>query len=93
MGHYLLRSVPESLHAAALDRSRRQGRSLRWVLLAALRDWVSGAWEPREDVAQLGSGDSGGGVTDPVSQRSNLAPRKYPKSLTKSVDSHPVTRG
>ena len=41
---YLLREIPSDDHDPATLRAAREGRSLRWVLLAALRDYASGVW-------------------------------------------------
>jgi len=48
-GIYLVRGVPRDLQRAARARAVREGTTLRWVLLQALRDYAAGTWTPRRD--------------------------------------------
>jgi hypothetical protein len=45
-GIYLVRGVPRGLQQAARARARREGTTLRWVLLQALREYAAGTWTP-----------------------------------------------
>ncbi len=46
-GIYLVRDVPRDLQRAARARAVREGTTLRWVLLQALRDYAIGTWTPK----------------------------------------------
>ena len=46
-GIYLVRGVPRDLQRAARVRAVREGTTLRWVLLQALRDYAIGTWTPK----------------------------------------------
>lgn len=46
MTTYLLRDIPDEIHGPATARAAREGHPLRWVLIAALRDYAEGAWAP-----------------------------------------------
>jgi hypothetical protein len=46
-GIYLVRDVPRDLQRTARARAVRDGTTLRWVLLQALRDYATGRWTPR----------------------------------------------
>ena len=51
---YQLRAIPREIHGAAVARAQREGRSLRWILIQALRAYGSGQWgpwQPREESA------------------------------------------
>jgi hypothetical protein len=48
-GIYLLRGVPRDLQRAARVRAGREGTTLRWVLLQALREYAAGTWTPQAD--------------------------------------------
>lgn len=48
-GIYLVRGVPRDLQRAARARAVREGTTLRWVLVQALRDYAAGTWTPRRD--------------------------------------------
>lgn len=48
-GIYLVRGVPRDLQRGARVRAAREGTTLHWVLLQALRDYAAGAWTPRRD--------------------------------------------
>ena len=54
-GIYLLRGVPRELQRTARGRARRDGTSLRWVLLQALREYAAGTWTPARDAAATDS--------------------------------------
>ena len=54
-GIYLLRGVPRDLQRTARGRARRDGTSLRWVLLQALREYAAGTWTPARDAAATDS--------------------------------------
>ena len=43
-GIYLVRGVPRGLQRAARARARREGTTLRWILLQALREYAAGTW-------------------------------------------------
>ena len=45
-GIYLVRGVPRGLQRAARARARREGTTLRWILLQALREYAAGTWTP-----------------------------------------------
>jgi len=45
-GIYLVRGVPRDLQRAARVRARREGTTLRWVLLQGLREYAAGTWTP-----------------------------------------------
>jgi hypothetical protein len=45
-GIYLVRGVPRGLQQAARARARREGTTLRWILLQALREYAAGTWTP-----------------------------------------------
>ncbi len=51
MSHYLLRDIPDEIHAAALERARAESRTLRWVLVQMLVAYGSGAWSPPPSAA------------------------------------------
>ena len=46
-GVYLVRDVPLDLQRTARARAVKDGTTLRWVLLQALRDYATGRWTPR----------------------------------------------
>jgi len=46
-GIYLVRGVPRDLQRAARVRAVREGTTLRWVLLQALRDYAIGTCTPK----------------------------------------------
>jgi len=46
-GIYLVRDVPRDLQRTARARAVKDGTTLRWVLLQALRDYATGRWTPR----------------------------------------------
>ena len=48
-GIYLLHDVPRDLQRAARLRAGREGITLRWVLLQALREYAAGTWAPQPD--------------------------------------------
>jgi hypothetical protein len=48
-GIYLLRGVPRDLQRAARVRAVREGITLRWVLVQALREYAAGTWTPPPD--------------------------------------------
>ena len=48
-GIYLLRGVSPSVQRAARVRAAREGTTLRWVLVQALREYAAGIWTPRAD--------------------------------------------
>ena len=48
-GIYLLHDVPRDLQRAARVRAGREGITLRWVLLQALREYAAGTWAPQPD--------------------------------------------
>jgi len=48
-GIYLLHDVPRDLQRAARVRAGREGITLRWVLLQALREYAAGTWVPQPD--------------------------------------------
>ena len=43
---YYLRDIPPELRQAVQTKLDTEGRSLKWVLLRALRDYVAGLWRP-----------------------------------------------
>lgn len=43
---YLLRDIPDAIHAPARAKAAREGRAIRWILLAALSAYADGAWTP-----------------------------------------------
>jgi hypothetical protein len=43
---YYLRAIPSHLWEPVLAKARAEGRSVRWVILQALRDWLDGRYEP-----------------------------------------------
>jgi len=43
---YPLKSIPRELLDAATARARASGRSLRWIMLAAMRQYVARTWSP-----------------------------------------------
>jgi hypothetical protein len=45
-GIYLVRGVPRGLQRASRARARREGTTLGWVLLQALREYAAGTWTP-----------------------------------------------
>jgi len=52
-GIYLLRGVPRDLQRTARVRAVREGTTLRWVLLQALRGYAAGTWRPQPDAEPL----------------------------------------
>jgi len=46
-GIYLVRDVSRDLQRSARARAVKDGTTLRWVLLQALRDYAAGRWTPR----------------------------------------------
>ena len=54
-GIYLVRGVPRDLQRTARGRAMRDGTSLGWVLLQALRAYAAGTWKPTRDVASTDS--------------------------------------
>ena len=46
-GIYLVRGIPNDLQRAVRIRAGREGTTLRWVLLQALREYAAGTWTPR----------------------------------------------
>jgi hypothetical protein len=48
-GIYLLRGIPRQLQRTARLRAVREGTTLRWVLLQALREYAAGTWTPQPD--------------------------------------------
>jgi hypothetical protein len=48
-GIYLVRGVSREVQRAARRRAVRDGTSLRWVLLQALREYGAGTWTPQPD--------------------------------------------
>lgn len=50
-GIYLVRGVPRDLQRTARARAVKDGTTLRWVLLQALRDYAAERWTPRRGAA------------------------------------------
>jgi len=48
-GIYLLRGIPRQLQRTARLRAVREGTTLRWVLLQALREYAAGTWTPQPE--------------------------------------------
>ena len=48
-GIYLLRGLSRELQQAARARARREGTTLRSVLLRGLREYAAGTWTPKLD--------------------------------------------
>lgn len=43
---YYLRAIPRPLWEPVIAKAKAEGRSVRWVILQALRDWLDGQYEP-----------------------------------------------
>lgn len=43
---YYLRAIPRHLWEPVMAKAKAEGRSVRWVILQALQDWLDGQYEP-----------------------------------------------
>jgi hypothetical protein len=69
-GIYLVRGVPRDLQRAARVRARREGTTLRWVLLQGLREYAAGTWTPHPgDIVPESARDPCTGPDGPVQSR------------------------
>ena len=59
---YYLRSIPPELWESVTAKAKAEGRNIRWVILHALRDWLTGAYEPANKEA--GGGRTGASERD-----------------------------